>query len=268
MFIMQQGENANERRRVYLHLVDGTDGITAKTGQTGKAKIITNGTSPKDTTNSIVEVDSSNAPGLYYIELTTQELQALGWIQVRYKASGTAEFQDIGQVVGYDPYNRNLFNPWQQVAGPDIDYKRIDKLVESRVSGMKFPDAKEVDLVPISVALQALLTEIRGIVIPEAKDTDLTAVMAKFEALQAAVAAIKIPETDLSPVLQAVHEGREEVKPHAEATRAEVEAILTRIREFFTSDMDAIKAEVAKINKRLSKIPVMYVNAAKEEEND
>ena len=139
MFILQFREPNAERRRVYLHLVDGTDGITAKTGQTGKAKVILNGGTPVTTVNSITEVDATNAPGLYYVQLETQEISQYGWTQIRYKASGTAEFQDIGQVIAYDPYSRTpVFNPWQDTngaaTGPDINYKKIEKLINDAIA--------------------------------------------------------------------------------------------------------------------------------------
>src|SRR5258705_2848702 len=121
-FRTKQGTTENRRRRVFLHLVDATDGITAKTGQTGTAIVVDSNLNVRATTNSIVEVSSSNAPGLYYVELTTLEIQNLGPIQIRFKNGSTAEFQDVGQVVLFDPYdNKNAFNPWQQVSGPDID---------------------------------------------------------------------------------------------------------------------------------------------------
>lgn len=85
-------------------LVDGTDGITEKTGQTGTVYLSKNGTTQAQSTNSLVEVDSANLPGHYYVELTASELDTLGFLSVRYKAAGTAAFQWVGQVVADDPY--------------------------------------------------------------------------------------------------------------------------------------------------------------------
>ena len=85
-----------------MHLVDATDGITAKTGQTGQAKVSVNGGAPVNTTNSIVEIDSTNTPGLYYVELLTSELSSYGYIAIRFKNASVAEFQDIGQVIAYN----------------------------------------------------------------------------------------------------------------------------------------------------------------------
>lgn len=85
-------------------LVDGTDGITEKTGQTGTAYLSKNGATPVASTNSITEVDAVNLPGHYYVELVASELDTLGFLSVRYKAAGTAAFQWVGQVVNDDPY--------------------------------------------------------------------------------------------------------------------------------------------------------------------
>jgi hypothetical protein len=219
-FRIQQGTNENRRRRVFLHLVDAIDGITAKTGQTGTAVVIDSNLNVKATTNSIVEVSSSNAPGLYYVELTTAEVQNLGPMQIRFKNAFTAEFQDLGEVVLYDPYdNKNTFNPWQQVAGPDIDYKRIDRMIAAQLEKLPRPaEQKEVDLAPISQALQALFNEIRAIDLPKPIPTDLGPVMSKIDALEGSVKQAigeiripeqlpfpEIPETDFTPVVEPIN---------------------------------------------------------------
>jgi gas vesicle protein len=104
MYLYKQSESVAARRRVYLHLVDATDGITAKTGQTGTGYISKNGATPVATSGSLVEVDATNQPGLYYIELVATELDTLGFFAVRFKNSSTAEFQMVGQCVADDPY--------------------------------------------------------------------------------------------------------------------------------------------------------------------
>lgn len=102
----QQSESVAVRRRWILVLVDSTDGVTGKTGQTGTVQISVNGSTPATSTNSIVEVDSVNMPGHYYIELTAAELGTLGMISIYYKASGTLAFHDRGFVTYDDPFTR------------------------------------------------------------------------------------------------------------------------------------------------------------------
>jgi hypothetical protein len=99
-----QSEPTAARRRVYFQAVDASDGITAETGLTGTAYISKNGGSPAASTNSIVEIDSTNMPGRYYLELTAAEVDTLGTIEVRYKAAACAEVVVRAVVVATDPY--------------------------------------------------------------------------------------------------------------------------------------------------------------------
>lgn len=104
MLEFQQSETTAERRRIMLHLVDATDGITPETGITGQGWITKNGAAAVQTTNSLVEVDATNMPGFYYIELTQGELDTLGFLGFRFKTAATAEFQDRALVSYNDPY--------------------------------------------------------------------------------------------------------------------------------------------------------------------
>lgn len=103
----QQSEQIATRRRWVIVLVDSSDGVTGKTGQTGTAYISINGGTPAASTNSIVEVDSVNMPGHYYLELTAAELGTLGMISIYYKAGGTLAFHDRGYVTYDDPFARH-----------------------------------------------------------------------------------------------------------------------------------------------------------------
>lgn len=95
-------EGTAARRRFYLHLVDATDGITPETGEAaGQPQISKNGAAFANTSATLTSVGN----GAYYVELTAAELDTLGKILVRYKSAATAEFQDLAQVVAYDPYD-------------------------------------------------------------------------------------------------------------------------------------------------------------------
>lgn len=99
-----QSEQNEVRRRWILVLVDSADGVTGKTGQTGNVQISKDGGAPAASTNSIVEIDSVNMPGQYYISLAAGELDTLGPVSIYYKASGTLAFHDRGFVTYNDPY--------------------------------------------------------------------------------------------------------------------------------------------------------------------
>lgn len=98
--LFQQSEATASYRRVPIHLVDATDGLTAETGVTGTPQLSKNGASWGNTSATITEVGN----GAYYVELTAGELDTLGFGMVRFKSAATAEFQTMFQVVPWDPY--------------------------------------------------------------------------------------------------------------------------------------------------------------------
>lgn len=93
------------RRRVSLWLVDATDGITSETGITGQVYISKNGGASALTAASLTEVDSTNMPGLYYIELSAAEVNTVGPLFLSFKTAAVAQWSDTVQVVSYDPYD-------------------------------------------------------------------------------------------------------------------------------------------------------------------
>lgn len=89
------------RRRFPLYLVDGTDGITAETGEAaGQPQLSKNGGAFGNTSATLSAIGN----GSYYVELTAAELDTLGLITIRFKSGNTAEFSLTGQIVAYDPY--------------------------------------------------------------------------------------------------------------------------------------------------------------------
>ncbi len=103
--LMRQSEGTAARRRIPIWLVDATDGIAAETGVTGTPRIAKNGVSSAAATASIVQVDVTNMPGLYYLELTAAELDTLGQVFVSFKTAATAQWHGIITVVDYDPFD-------------------------------------------------------------------------------------------------------------------------------------------------------------------
>lgn len=101
MLLFQLSEATAAQRRVPLHLVDATDGITPETGEAaGQPQISKNGGAFANTTATLTAIGN----GAYYVELTATELNTVGFIVVRYKSAATAEAQVAGQVVAFDPY--------------------------------------------------------------------------------------------------------------------------------------------------------------------
>jgi len=85
-YILSESTAAN--RRVYMLLVDATDGITAETGEGGgQPEISKNGGSFTSTSATLTHISD----GYYYVELTAGELDTLGTALIRYKSANTIE---------------------------------------------------------------------------------------------------------------------------------------------------------------------------------
>lgn len=97
----QQSEATAAQRRVPIHLVDATDGITAETGITGTPDISKNGAAFAAAAAALTEIGN----GAYYVELSAGNLDTLGFLMVRFKSAAVAEFQYPVQIVPWDPYD-------------------------------------------------------------------------------------------------------------------------------------------------------------------
>lgn len=102
MQLLQQAESTASQRRIFLSLVDATDGLTPETGEgSGQPQLSKNGAAFANTSATLIHVGS----GRYYVELSASELDTLGVLTVRYKSANTAECQASAQVVSWDPYD-------------------------------------------------------------------------------------------------------------------------------------------------------------------
>jgi hypothetical protein len=120
--LFQQSEATAALRRLFFQAVDATNGIDAETGLTGTGFYSKNGASAVASA-SIVEVDSTNMPGRYYVEFTAAQIDTLGIIEFRFKDAACAEVVMRGQVVPYDPYDAAA-----------LGLTRLDAAVSSRSS--------------------------------------------------------------------------------------------------------------------------------------
>ena len=108
MFQTQKGEVSAARRTVYFALHKTYSPYTLyNTALTDKkAKLSLNGGAAADSTNNLEEVDTTNLPGLYSLELTAAEVSALGTLAVSGKIAGiSCEGGCLVQIVSFDPYN-------------------------------------------------------------------------------------------------------------------------------------------------------------------
>lgn len=101
--LVHANEATAAQRRVYFHLVDATDGITAETGEAaGQPQVSSDGGA---WTNTGIGTLSAIGNGRYYADLTQTLVQTAGTlIETRYKSANTAECPgDSVQVVAFDP---------------------------------------------------------------------------------------------------------------------------------------------------------------------
>ncbi len=260
MQYFQIGENDTLKRRIYLHLVDATDGITPETGEAGNtAQVSINGKAPTTSRSTLVAVDATNQPGTYYLELSPSELQFPGVIIVRYKSANTAEFVALGQVMAFDPYTQ--FGQFGGGGGADVDYQRIKKLVDEAVGSLPQPEKPQpVDLFPLQSAITELYTEIRAIKIPEAAKLDITPVLEQLKSIKKSISGITIPETDLSPVTSKLSDLEASMIAIEDMQGELKEAQMSRIREFFEADISKIESAVSELKEQFEAIPFLTLN--------
>jgi len=250
---VQVGENDLLQRRVYLHLVDATDGITAKTGQTGTGQISINGNPPTTSINSLVEIDATNLPGDYYLLLDQKEIATLGTALVRFKNGATAEFVTVVDILAFNPRLPISLQPgFNSVSGPDIDYSRIGKLLQGIVDSIPKPsEPKEPDLEPVIHAIHALYDRMEALEGKEVPETDLKPLLAKLDGLKASVAGIDL-NVDFSPLLAAIKQQATDIEPTLTSFEEKLRAALAAMKA-------ALVAEVATLADRFEKKPI-YLN--------
>jgi hypothetical protein len=105
MLLVQVDEATAAQRRIPIHLVDATDGITPETGEAaGQPQVSKVGDTTPAWTNTTATL-TAIGNGAYYLELTAGEVDTIGVGMLRYKSAATAEFQIAFQVASFDPYS-------------------------------------------------------------------------------------------------------------------------------------------------------------------
>lgn len=204
MIQFQQSEATAERRRWILVLVDATDGVTGLTGATGTVFVSKNGAAGVASTNSIVEVDSGDMPGHYYIELTAAELDTLGWVSISMKTASSLAFHDRAIVSYNDPYQSvggfsgggggsdslKLTKKHIQSIAEEVWKYKVEEEVTAKEKLLQAADHPVMDLSELDAG-------IKSINIPE---TDLAPVLEKVDSIMEAISNIDIPEVKLPDI--------------------------------------------------------------------
>lgn len=106
MLLIQQSEATASLRRLFFQAVDATDGITPETGLAGAGRLSKAGAATAATGN-ITQIDATNMPGRYYVQLTATEVNTLGVVEFRFKTAACAEVVMRGLVVAIDLMTAN-----------------------------------------------------------------------------------------------------------------------------------------------------------------
>ena len=155
--------------------------------------------------------------------------------------------------------------------GPDVDYKKIGRMITEAISGIPKPekvDMPKIDLTTVLGAISDVQRAVSGIDIPKAEPVDLRPVLSKLD--QAiAVASDKGLTEDHSQRFEDIkaematmfdRHGNENLKAELGDLVAKVDSALAKIREFFTADVEDIKAGISDIKKEFDGINVVVMN--------
>ncbi len=186
------------QRRVYFHLVDATDGITAETGEAGgQPQVSSDGAA---WTNTGIGTLTAIGNGRYYADLTQTLVQTAGTlIETRYKSANTAECPgDSVQVVAFDPNDTVRLGltalpnaaadaagglPISDAGGLDLDAKlaNTNEVTAARMGALTdWIDGGRLDLILDARASQASLDTLDNII-----DTEFPALVIVADAIKA-----------------------------------------------------------------------------------
>lgn len=126
--LIKQSESTAARRRLLFVLVDITDGFTKETGLSSGFTVYISkaGGTPASSAGSITELNATNAPGQYYYEFTTGEIDTLGFIAISIRHANCRDVDGEVQVVAFDPY-----------ASADLGLSEISD-IKTKTDGLNF----------------------------------------------------------------------------------------------------------------------------------
>jgi len=141
-------------------------------------------------------------------------------------------------------------------AGSDVDYKRIQKMIDEAILRVPVPEKPEKVVIPPSPDLKPVLEAIlsaRDAILggfPEQKAVDLSPILAKLDMAIAAAKDKAMTREQMAP-LSALKDEISAVLASGEETVAKIDDALEKIRKFFTADVDEIKASVGELAQKV-----------------
>lgn len=197
--------------------------VPALTGQSGTGYITKNGATAVATTNSMVEIDSANMPGFYYIELTATELNAAGFLGLRVKTTQSLNYEDKALITYDDPYAFHGGFPVGSLGKNDTQKLNWKKLMEMIKQAVK----EEMILLPQDNVQQEKLDRILECVteLEQREETETD-----FQPVLQAISGIKIPKpNDYSKDFKGVLEN---LKNLNQTRNVDVEGFSKAVKDF------------------------------------
>jgi len=195
----------------------------------------------------------------FYIVITTTVYSDSGYTS---KAEGYGE--EFATYLIQDRINPNNLG----FSGPDIDYKKIKKMIDDAVANVKIPEPKEMkeysdaqvldSLAACMSALDALPGRVKAL-LPVIEKTDLKPLQELGQKTLDAVGSIEIPEAkapDFAPITEALEDMRERLDASdiLEAKDA-LKKIDAWISKFGAGDMDELKKLVSGLSEQMESMP-------------
>lgn len=194
MQVIAFAQSVANLRRVALHLVDATDGITPETGEVGgQPQVYLNSGAWANTGGVLVAIGN----GAYYVELTLAECSTVGVGLVRYKSANTAEAQ-----VAFD-VTLTAANLTTLLAIQDIQTTLITDIQDRLPDALTANGLIKADTLRISGTLQTagdLVVLLNAI--DDFLDTEIAAILALLDTEIAAILAAV--DTEVAAILAAV----------------------------------------------------------------
>jgi methyl-accepting chemotaxis protein len=191
----------------------------------------------------------------YYIDIVTSVYSDSGY------TTKAATYGDESETYLIDNRMRN-----QGGGGVDVDYKKIEKMIQKAIEGIEMPqvEQKEVDLSPLSKAISTLHTELKSIKIPEYEKVEIKPVLDKLDVISREISSIEFPEQeslDLSPVMELLENGK--IKEYKDSVD-ELNKLFGELSKNVNDSMPEIKGSVSEIQEKMKEFLYMISKNSKE----
>ena len=150
--------------------------------------------------------------------------------------------------------------------GASVDYKKIRDMIREELGKLPVPEKSEsVNLLPLYSAMKGLDSRVGAIKIPQPEKVDLSEVLTLIRRVGNLIDNLDIPKTDLSPVLnelRGIDLGGQSVELSGQITErlnTTVDDIISKIKKFFSGDIDMLVDEMNVIKKKLESMPYVVL---------